>query len=637
MSTARLLTSALAATTLTSAALASSPTGGFIAIGDIGNSTATSDTITFYSTDSLATPLFTVALPFETTTSNREDFSALTVNPTTGDVYVLAFDSGNPGDEVTSTGFANNQTDTEGDSDLYRIDFDLFYNDWVTNQGSQYVSYYTQTDDFFGDPILGGAPNPVLANSSLASTGIQKIGEVATSRGDSDGFFNTPIAFIDENTIVMIDDDSPTTQAGASIDGTTFEGDHEIRLFTRIAETNDETVQAPGVITNDVDFQIEVSPGVFETRTVTEYEGGFEQGTTEVWTSEIIGRVQGDGEGSSEPTTMFAYVDPTTGTRGVWIVEDDGDGDQVRFFDIDSRSYKPFTSGGDAFILDDNPTIDVLSNDGNADRIMVNPLTGDLLISESGFFETPQSEPSIITREVISYDTNGEILFGPWGFDQLDGNQPGDDDTVVTDGRYPVYDFVNNVVYFYDRDTPTDGGSFDGDWWALDLNTGQTTLVANDAGNFQIFSQGSYAGFFFIGDLPGLVGDFDLSGVLDNADVDLLVAAILASSTDSEFDLDGSEAIDAGDLTFWVETLFGSFLGDANLDGEVDLIDLSNLATNFNGPAGYAGGDFNADGTVDLIDLSILATNFGSTNTIPEPASLALLGLGALALTRRSH
>ncbi|QDU71086.1 Prolyl oligopeptidase family protein [Mucisphaera calidilacus] len=45
--------------------------------------------------------------------------------------------------------------------------------------------------------------------------------------------------------------------------------------------------------------------------------------------------------------------------------------------------------------------------------------------------------------------------------------------------------------------------------------------------------------------------------------------------------------------------------------------------------------DANLDGKVDLLDLSILASNFGVTGSIPEPASATLISLGLLATRRR--
>jgi hypothetical protein len=54
--------------------------------------------------------------------------------------------------------------------------------------------------------------------------------------------------------------------------------------------------------------------------------------------------------------------------------------------------------------------------------------------------------------------------------------------------------------------------------------------------------------------------------------------------------------------------------------------------------AEWQDGDFNLDGVVDISDLAILGTNYGSGTaeaTVPEPATLTLLGLGALAMIRR--
>ncbi|WP_428388316.1 dockerin type I domain-containing protein [Mucisphaera sp.] len=136
-----------------------------------------------------------------------------------------------------------------------------------------------------------------------------------------------------------------------------------------------------------------------------------------------------------------------------------------------------------------------------------------------------------------------------------------------------------------------------------------------------------------LGDVPG---DLDLNAFLDIRDLELLATLISETSLDPAFDLDTDGDTDADDIAYWVEVLFGSSLGDANLDFTVDLIDLSMLAANFGATdATWSQGDFNADGNVDLIDLSLLASSFGTTAaapaTIPEPAAGLALLLPALA------
>ncbi|WP_428387364.1 beta strand repeat-containing protein [Mucisphaera sp.] len=78
-----------------------------------------------------------------------------------------------------------------------------------------------------------------------------------------------------------------------------------------------------------------------------------------------------------------------------------------------------------------------------------------------------------------------------------------------------------------------------------------------------------------------------------------------------------------------------ALIGDANLDMNVDLIDLSLLASNFNDPdKTWSQGDFNGDGLIDLIDLSLLASNFGAS-AIPIPEPTLALALAAPFITRR--
>ena len=87
-----------------------------------------------------------------------------------------------------------------------------------------------------------------------------------------------------------------------------------------------------------------------------------------------------------------------------------------------------------------------------------------------------------------------------------------------------------------------------------------------------------------------------------------------------------------------------TLLGDANVDGGVNIADFSRLGANFNTAGDWAKGDFNYDGQVGIADFSLLGSNFNLTvpaggarpGAVPEPATAAILIVaGALAARRR--
>ncbi len=627
------------------------------------------------------TPLFSVWTGYEVTSgsiaggpNNFEDHDAMAFNPFNGTLYTAAFDSG-------PENIADGVGDTQGDLDLYRIDYQEILNDFVAN-GVAKGTMYAPTTSLNNEGVVNPQhPDHVGTTRNIAGA-IQKIGEVGRTQGSS--FFDRHLEFVDPQTLILLDNESDSAFDDPSVD-------HEIRVLERVS--------------------LSPSAAVRNASNPDSIEGGYNgSGNTQSWHSDRAGLLNLDFDamtgmpvGQSEPRDMALVK--RDGVVGVWIGELDGGGDDIAFFEfsgIGSPADDAFaalsTLGGlgTTRALDNDPEFDPTTNDGSFDFFQVDE-NGNLLIAESGFFDTvpggqsgnggPAGEPAFQRLNVAQYQTgNVDLLasdtwddlttidgFGPVGSDdpgdfltpptQLSGplgsllntfaNPDGsglslDDDGDVTDGQFGVYDPGTKLMYLFD----IDGGSLPDvvvDAYVIDTTTG--TIVYEELNAVNHFLEPEMI-------LALTRGDANGDGVVDADDIDILAAnsdvagagALMQEMYDLTGDLNTVFSSAAGsDASAMVRGILGTEFGDANLDGMVDIDDLSALSGGFGASAGWAGGNFDGNGIVDIDDLSTLSGSFGfsampafaapSQGAVPEPSCLLLAAssLAGLGLLRRRN
>jgi hypothetical protein len=575
--------------------LAAAPTGGFLAVlNESRNFGDSMNCITFLDADDPTVPLFSVYVGKEPVGSNEwEEPSAITVDPATGDLYVVCFDSG-------TTGVNDSAGDTQGDLDLLRIPFASVYDHWSANFQGQDVRTLANPNTWGSAPTgVNNASNldyvtytSVFADFNFGHSNtyelpgsVSKIGQVA--RGNGNSFFGFNLEFFSDDKLYLLDDSVGSQSTDNPLD------DHSIRVIERVSTS-------PGMATTTT-----VMPGGGASNYIDGgWNGAMAQAATESWESRLIAKLNMDGATHSEPRAM-AYYDNGAGVRGLWIVEGDFSSttmqsDKIGFYQLDANDnfvgYRPFVSDGNPFFkpVSDDPQVDPNSNNGRIHEVFVDE-DGSLVIIESGFPDGPDTdgpgpdpgdgvhptdeEPAVL-RIPVNYDNGfGEMVFGSWekklflfaqgdynkdgkvnaadnvlwkknegttnvlsndphggtiGQNQYDrweanfdetggsGGNKGTDDNGVEFSQHATFDPVNNIVYFF---SPDNGGVFNTDMHALDLDTGVVTSFLNWDDSVSLFGDvdSDSVHYFFMSSMVG----GGAAGVPEPASLILLLLGIL--------------------------------------------------------------------------------------------------------------
>jgi hypothetical protein len=144
----------------------------------------------------------------------------------------------------------------------------------------------------------------------------------------------------------------------------------------------------------------------------------------------------------------------------------------------------------------------------------------------------------------------------------------------------------------------------------------------------------------------GLIGDFNLNGVLDLPDINDLTGQSASGTNNATYDLNSDALVNEADIGVWINDLFNSWVGDANLDGEFNSGDLVSVLASGTYEADvdsvWETGDFNGDGRTTSGDLVAALAGGGyeagpraAVAAVPEPAGCTLLLLGGLMLIGR--
>jgi hypothetical protein len=131
--------------------------------------------------------------------------------------------------------------------------------------------------------------------------------------------------------------------------------------------------------------------------------------------------------------------------------------------------------------------------------------------------------------------------------------------------------------------------------------------------------------------------------MLGAADINDLTQQSAAKNNPPAYDLTNDALVNEADVRTWVVDLFGSWVGDANLDGEFSSSDLVTMFVagtyEQDVPAVWTSGDFTGDGRFNTADLVAAFAGGGyeqgpraAVQSVPEPSSITMMALGIAAV-----
>ncbi len=301
-----------------------------------------------------------------------------------------------------------------------------------------------------------------------------------------------------------------------------------------------------------------------------------------------------------------------------------------------------------------------------------------------GFWEDAHWRPdAAMFRSDWSIKANGEaymdLVFNEWWTDEAGlANGAGDWALRAYEGQHQISVTYEGIEHLYAIELLDDltfvAQLADGHNGALDAQvinrTGTLRLGGPNAGDIGILNlTGAYtqeSGGTLVADVRFGAGDALVSaGTVSLAGTLVLNAPsavptlgynrplILGNEIEGTFDM--IQGVFITDDLYWavtysdnIVTVTAALPGDANLDGEVSLLDLDILGANWSTAGStWIEADFNGDGITSLLDLDILGAHWGDGSTsfaaalaasgitVPEPATAGIALMGLLAISRR--